>query len=52
MDNKQIENRSYLFNVKRYIEQVQTIYRIGVCVPAILSPWNSSNRTYQTFCKL
>jgi len=38
MDNKQIENRSYLLNVKRYIEQVQTIYRIGVCVPAILSP--------------
>lgn len=38
MDSKQTVDRVYLSRIKTYIVQVQMIYRLGVCVPAILSP--------------
>ena len=38
MDSKQTVDRAYLSRIKTYIMQVQMIYRLGVCIPAILSP--------------
>ena len=38
MDSKQTVDRAYLSRIKTYIVQVQMIYRLGVCIPAILSP--------------
>lgn len=38
MENKQDVSRYYLSRIKTYLEQVQMIYRLGVCIPAILSP--------------
>lgn len=38
MENKQDVSRYYLSRIKTYLKQVQLIYRLGVCIPAILSP--------------
>lgn len=36
--SKNKELHKYIIGIKNYIKQIRTIYRLGVCIPAILSP--------------